>query len=67
MITTRQNHPPTTRRGVLLRSGGGGCFPCLEGSAGGFGVLAGGRRVVRAGGFLLGIEPRRVVAGGIWL
>jgi hypothetical protein len=67
MRTTRQNHSPTTRRTVSRSLRCGGAFPRSEGLASGFGDLASGRRVVRASGFLLGFEPRRVVARGIWL
>jgi hypothetical protein len=67
MKTTRQNHSPVCSRGVFRVFGSLLAFPGSEGLASGFEGLASGWRVVLASGFLLGFEPRRVVARGILL
>jgi hypothetical protein len=67
MKTTRQNHSPVCFRGVFRGFGLLLALPGSERLASGFGRLASGWRVVLASGFLLGFEPRRVVARGILL
>jgi hypothetical protein len=49
-MTTRQNHPPTTRQGLLALLALLDRFPRMEEAAGGATGSAGGRRVVPAGG-----------------